>query len=145
MGGLVLSGITALPLETESALLHAFLRHAGVPPGCDLSIWLRTVQRALSASNAQYPFLSYGTDWLGFAHLVIAVAFVGPWRDPVRNQWVITFGLACAGVLPLALIAGAVRGIPFYWRLVDCSFGVAGAIPLWRCRRLVARLERVGG
>jgi len=49
----------------------------------------------------------------------------------VRNKWVITFGLiACAGVIPLALIAGQVRGIPFAWRLIDCSFGVVGGIPL---------------
>ena len=26
-------------------------------------------------------------------------------------------------------IFGAVRDIPFWWRLIDCSFGVFGAIP----------------
>ena len=53
-------------------------------------------------------------------HLVIAVAFIGPWRDPVRNIWVIEFGLiACVMVLPLALIAGPLRGIPLAWRLLD--------------------------
>ncbi|SCF41963.1 hypothetical protein [Micromonospora mirobrigensis] len=31
----------------------------------------------------------YGTDWLAFAHLVLAVAFWGPLRDPVRNVWVV--------------------------------------------------------
>jgi len=45
--------------------------------------------------------------------LVIAAAFIGPYVDPVRNKWAITFGLvACAGVMPLALIAGSTRGIP---------------------------------
>jgi hypothetical protein len=38
------------------------------------------------------PFLAYGTDWLAFAHLAIAVVFIGPWINPVRSQWVITFG-----------------------------------------------------
>jgi hypothetical protein len=90
-------------------------------------------------------FLAYGTDWLAFAHLVIAVAFIGPLRDPVRNKWVLTFGvIACAGVVPLALIAGCVRGIPFYWRLIDCSFGVFGVVPLLICLSYVRRLERMG-
>ena len=33
---------------------------------------------------------------------------------------------ACLAVIPLALICGPIRGIPFYWRLIDCSFGVIG-------------------
>ena len=31
--------------------------------------------------------------WLAFAHIVIAIAFVGPPRDPVRNVWVIELAL----------------------------------------------------
>ena len=34
-----------------------------------------------------YPLLAYGTDWLAFSHLVLAVVFLGAWRDPVRNRW----------------------------------------------------------
>ena len=90
-------------------------------------------------------FLAYGTDWLAFAHLAIAVVFLGPLRDPVRNKWVLTFGvIACAGVVPLALIAGYVRGIPFYWRLIDSSFGVCGVVPLLVCLGYVRKLERMG-
>lgn len=108
--------------------------------------WLERVEGALADTNARYPFLAYGTDWLAFAHLAIAVAFVGPLMDPVRNKWVIQFGLmACAGVIPLALIAGPVRGIPLPWRLIDCSFGVFGAIPLWICWRSVEAIEHMGG
>jgi hypothetical protein len=51
--------------------------------------------------------------------------------------------LACAAVIPLALIAGAVREIPFWWRLVDCSFGVIGIVPLWLCRRAIGELRRL--
>jgi hypothetical protein len=57
-------------------------------------------------------------DWLAFAHLILAVVFV-------------------------ALIAGYVRGISFYWRLLDCSFGVIGAVPLILCLRYVAQLEKM--
>ena len=76
---------------------------------------------------------------------MIASAFIGPFREPVRNQWVVAFGLlACVAVVPLALIAGALRGIPFYWRLIDCAFGVVGAALLWPCRRAIQEMERRG-
>jgi hypothetical protein len=140
--GLVLSGVTALPLESELRFAVRVCDHfAWVPVG--LSAWLHRVYAALADENARYPFLAYGTDWLAFAHLVLAVVFVGAWRDPVRNRWVLLFGLiACAGVLPLAFIAGPVRGIPFYWRLIDCSFGVLGAAVLWPAWRASGELEQ---
>jgi len=140
--GLVLSGITAFPLQSELSLLVRIAAHFHAPA---LNAWLLRVHAALTDENSRYPFLAYGTDWLAFAHLVIAVAFIGPWLDPVRNKWFITFGLiACAGVLPLALIAGPIRGIPPYWRLIDCSFGIFGCIPLLIIRRNIHQLERRG-
>ena len=145
--GLILSGVTAFPLQTElgwlislfhSSALQAIAQSTGLLP------WIERVNDALRNTNVLYPFLAYGTDWLAFAHLVIAVAFIGPYIDPVRNKWVITFGLiACAGVIPLALIAGQIRGIPPPWRLIDCSFGVFGALPLLICRRSILALERL--
>ncbi len=88
------------------------------------------------------PYLLYGNDWLAFAHLVIAVAFHGVWRDPVRNVWVVEFGMiACVGIIPLALICGPIRDIPFWWSVVDMSFGVFGILPLLLVRRLIKRLE----
>jgi succinate-acetate transporter protein len=105
--------------------------------------WIERVNEGLSATNGCYPFLAYGTDWLAFAHLVIAIAFIGPWINPVRNKWVITFGLiACAGIFPLALIVGPIRGIPLPWRLVDCSFGIFGSVPMLICRRSIIAIER---
>jgi hypothetical protein len=147
MAGLVLSGLTAFPLETELQWLVSVLR-TGVFRIATQSIgllpWIERVSHALSATNAQYPFLAYGTDWLAFAHLVIAVAFIGPFIDPVRNKWIITFGLiAGAGVLPLALIAGQIRGIPIAWRLLDCSFGVFGCVPLIISMQSIIALERL--
>jgi hypothetical protein len=146
IAGLVLSGLTAFPLQTEVRWLVSLLHESWIEPvaqSTGLLAWTERVQVALATTGAHYPFLAYGTDWLAFAHLAIAVAFIGPYLDPVRNKWVITFGLiACAGVIPLALIAGQVRGIPFAWRLVDCSFGVAGSVPLLISRRLIAAMER---
>jgi hypothetical protein len=79
---------------------------------------------------------------LAFAHLVIAVAFWGPLRDPVRNVWVVQFGmLACAGIIPLALICGPIRGIPFAWTCLDLSFGVFGLLPLLMAYRHIRTLQ----
>jgi hypothetical protein len=53
---------------------------------------------------------------------------------------VIQFGMiACLAVVPLALIAGPIRGIPWGWRLVDMSFGVVGIVPLLLAYRGIRR------
>lgn len=137
---LVLSGLTALPLETELNWLAA---HSALLPDA-LQVWLSRIAEALTITNARYPFLAYGTDWLAFAHLVIAVAFIGPLKDPVRNRWIIEFGMiACIMVLPFAFICGPIRHIPFYWQLIDSSFGVLGILPLYACYRKINRLEQL--
>lgn len=144
--GLVLSGATAIPLGTEIPALVKFLHQLGLADSSGPAVWLAKIQTALTETNAQFPFLAYGTDWLAFAHFVIAIAFIGPWRDPVKNIWVIEFGMiACVLVVPFALGMGAIRGIPFGWRLIDCSFGVGGIIPLWLCRREINILARATG
>ena len=140
--GLVLSGLTAFPLEHETAWLASLVAAHPVFPA-SIGAWIQRVHEALREESIRYPFLAYGTDWLAFAHLVLAVAFIGPLLDPVRNKWVLQFGLiACAAVPLLALIAGPLRAIPFGWRLIDCSFGVFGAIPLAIALRYTNRLER---
>ncbi len=139
-----MSGVTAFPLESELQWVVKNIAPSGSDTGVSspLVSWLTTVRDALAVTNARYPILAYGTDWLAFAHLVIAIAFIGPLRDPVRNRWVVVFGLiACAGVIPLALIAGAIRGIPVFWRFIDCAFGVGGAALLWPCLRFIDELE----
>ncbi len=146
MAGLVLSGVTAFPLETELRFFRQLLESPALRPLAEsihLLPWISLVYDALASTDQNYPFLAYGTDWLAFAHLVIAVVFLGPYRDPVRNKWVVTFGLiACAGVVPLALVAGSIRGIPPGWRLVDCSFGLFGGIPLLLCQRHILAMEQ---
>jgi hypothetical protein len=147
--GLVFSGVTAIPLVTELNWLSR-VSGSGACACCDempaLAFWLETIRAALVETQTKFPFLFYGTDWLAFGHIVIAVAFVGALREPVRNKWLFDFGLiACAMVIPWALVFGAVRGIPVWWRLIDCSFGVFGAVPLLLCRKWVGELEAIRG
>ncbi|MFF7446876.1 MULTISPECIES: hypothetical protein [unclassified Streptomyces] len=137
---LVLSGATAFPLVHELRWTEGLLRHLPAPD--PLMEWIVRVRQGLDTADSDYPFLLYGTDWLAFAHLVIAVAFYGVYRDPVRNIWVVEFAMiACAGIIPLALICGPIRGIPFWWSVIDMSFGVFGVIPLYVVRRKIKRLE----
>ncbi|MEU2504545.1 hypothetical protein ABZ621_07495 [Streptomyces sp. NPDC007863] len=146
---LVLSGATAFPLVTELRWLDSSLTGWAAPvaealPG--LAEWIHKVAGGVEAAGADAPYLLYGTDWLAFAHLVIAVAFYGPYRDPVRNIWVVEFGMiACVGIIPLALICGPIRDIPFWWSVIDMSFGVFGILPLLHVRRLIKRLEAAQG
>lgn len=145
--GLVVSGVTAFPLRAElvmgSDVTHATPLAQWFP---DAAAWVDRIASALVEVDERHPFIAYGTDWLAYAHLVLAVVFIGPMIDPVRNIWVIQFGvIACVGIVPLALIAGGIRGIPLGWQLIDISFGALGAIPLviaWRLTRRLGALPR---
>jgi hypothetical protein len=141
IAGLFVSGATAIPLTGELNLLVNFL---GADSGSsEIALWLLRVRDALAQTQSQHPFLFYGPDWLAFGHFVIALVFIGALRDPVRNRWLFDFGLiACGLVIPYALMFGGLRGIPFWWRLIDCSFGMFGFIPLWFCRRWTNELEQ---
>jgi len=141
--GLVLSGLTAVPLQIEVDILNDLIGRgasfASFWP--EMASWISRVHAGISAVHQEYPFIAYGTDWLAFAHIVIAIAFLGAIRNPVRNIWVVEFGMiACVLVVPLAMIGGGFRGIPMFWRLIDCAFGVFGIIPLWLARRCIRRL-----
>lgn len=143
--GLFLSGLSAIPLRIQINGLVQFTQAAtaaqSTPPSA-WADWLVRVQSAVNDTSAEYPFLFYGTDWLAFGHFVIAIAYLGALRDPVRNRWLFTFGMiACGLLIPYAFVFGALRGIPVWWRLIDCSFGVLGFIPLWLCHRWSGQLE----
>ncbi len=142
--GLVFSGVTALPLQTELELMARWL---GAGDGAEASSsfvkWIVLVRDALRETNGKFPFFAYGTDWLAFAHLVIAIAFVGALRHPVRNLWLFQFGMIVSVlIIPWALITGEVRGIPIYWRLIDGSFALGGFVPCWLCLRWARELEK---
>lgn len=139
--GLAVSGATAIPLATEVNWLVEWVGDGSGVPHSFVQAWVWNIHEALQMVSNHYPFLAYGTDWLAFGHFVIAIAFFGAWRDPVRNIWLFDFGLiACALIIPYALIFGEVRGIPIGWRLIDCSFGVLGAVPLAIARAYARRL-----
>ena len=133
-------GITAFPLEAElkwlSELLSAY-------PG-KLSAWVEKVYLGLKATNARYPFLAYGTDWLAFAHVIIAVLFIGPLKDPVRNRWIIDWGIiSCFLALPIAFICGPIRHVPFFHQLIDVTISLVGLFPLLIVRSSIRRLEKL--
>ena len=135
---LILSGITAFPVQTE---LNWLLSHPSLVPNFAAS-WLQNVYKALVETNSKYPMIAYGFDWLAFAHIVIAMAFIGPLKDPVKNIWVIEWAmLACIAIFPLAFICAPIRHIPMFHVLIDCSFGVIGIIPLWICKRWIKQLQ----
>ena len=137
---LVLSGVTAFPIETE---LNFMNNNSSWLP-LSLQVWIGIIYDAVKETNLVHPYLAYGTDWLAFAHIVIATVFIGPLKDPVKNIWVIQFGMiACVMIFPLAMIAGPLRQIPFYWQLIDCSFGMLGIIPLYICYKKIRELERI--
>jgi hypothetical protein len=138
MIALILSGVTAFPVETE---LKWLLQHPAIIPAF-AEKWLQDVYNALLETNTKYPMIAYGFDWLAFAHIVIAMAFIGPLKDPVKNKWIIDWAmLACIAVFPLAFIAGPIRQIPMYHILIDCSFGLVGLVPLYFCRKWIKQLE----
>jgi len=134
---LFISGLTAMPIEAELSFIISHFPFEGSIKG-----YLEEVLIGIRHTSAQYPFIFYGYDWLAFAHFVLAILFIGPLRDPVKNKWVIQFGvIACILIIPFAMIMGGVRGMPILWRLVDCSFGVIGLIPLLICLKNIKRLE----
>lgn len=140
---LIVSGVTAFPLRWEVDILLNL-----IGPGTwmeslwpAMAEWIATVHQGITEVHENYPFMFYGTDWLAFAHIVIAIAFWGSLKDPVKNIWVVEWGMiACVLVIPLAMICGPVRGIPFFWRLFDCAFGILGIIPLWIVRNDIRRI-----
>lgn len=137
IASLFISGLTAIPVEQELTYVIKHFPFEGSIKG-----FLDEVLISIRRTSKDYPFLFYGYDWLAFAHFVLAILFIGPLRDPVKNKWVIEFGvIACILIIPFAIIAGYFRGMPFWWRLIDCSFGIIGVLPLAICLKNIKRLE----
>ena len=110
MVALFLSGLTAIPILWELEWLTRFFSIDS-----PIGFWLDKVYLGAKETGTRYPFLFYGYDWLAFAHFVLAFLFIGPYKYPVRNKWVVEFGIyACILIIPFALTAGHFRGIPFF-------------------------------
>lgn len=142
--GLTLSGLTAIPTQWEVGVLKQLfgtgtnLSHFAP----EISLWVERIYEGVHNSYSQYPFLAYANDWLAFGHIAIAIAFIGPLRDPVKNIWVIEFGMiACILVIPWALIFSSTRAIPWLWTITDMSFGFFGILPLWLVRNDILKLS----
>ncbi len=122
---LALSGVTAFPLRMETQYLMS-IRHLFPDT---LSNWITKVYESVAATP---DVVLYGTDWLAFGHLVIALFFIPVYIDPVKYKINLIMGMiACVGVFPIAFICGTIRGIPFFHQLIDCSFGVFGFLFLY--------------
>jgi hypothetical protein len=122
---LLLSGITAFPLRTELSWVCTWWpEHSS-----GFYHWIQKCSNAINNTNNNYPF---------------AIFFLGVVKDPVRNIWTLQAGsIACVLVIPLAFVAGYFRQIPIAWRLIDCSFGLFGLIPLLICKKYTDRLEKI--
>lgn len=133
---LIISGATAMIVPEGIAWLNEV-----VPLSWHtIHGWIHHVHLQIQASPQ---FLLYGYDWLAFAHYAIALSFYGVWIDPVRNKWIIEWAMwTSLLIFPLAFIMGAIRGIPFWWQLIDCSFGVVSMIPLIMIHRRIVLLEQ---
>ncbi len=141
MVALVISGVTAFPVYSELKFIinsNMFSNHPA------LYEWLNKVWMGVKATQEKYPFLFYGFDWLAFAHLAIAFLFVGVYKNPVKNKWIIYWAMiTCVGIFALAFIAGSIRGIPLFHILIDCSFGAIGLIPLFIVKRKILLFESI--
>ncbi len=142
--GLLVSGLTAFPLQWELGLLFGWIEpHREQFPGA--FEWISRVKVGIDQTAAGFPFLFYGFDWLAFALVMMAAAFVGPWREPVRNRFVLEWGMfCCAAVFPLAFICGPIRGIPLGWTFIDCAFSIVGFPPLFLCWKWSKQMETAG-
>lgn len=134
---LFLSGLTAIPAQTELEFLQKFFSRDNA-----IGVWLNKVLLGIITTENNFPFLFYGYDWLAFAHFVLAILFAGAIKDPVRNKWIIEFGIICCFlIIPFAMVAGYYRGIPIGWRLIDCCFGIFGLMPLLICYKKIRQIE----
>jgi hypothetical protein len=133
----ILSGLTAIPAQTELEFLKKFFSHDNA-----MGNWLNKVLQGIFVTENNFPFLFYGYDWLAFAHFVLAILFLGAIKDPVQNKWIIEFGITCCLlIIPFAMISGYYRGIPIGWRLIDCCFGIFGLMPLLICYKKIQQIE----
>src|SRR3981081_1739926 len=88
IAGLILSGISALPLQWELSVLDRWFAagKSGVAPSgrVGLAAFISSVHSGITQTYARFPFFGYATDWLAYGHFVIAAFFILPFIDPIR-------------------------------------------------------------
>lgn len=138
--GLLLNGISAIPLQTELKIL---LSNPDALPKF-LSDWWTYVNKGVVETSNNYYFMRYGFDWLGFAHLLIAIAFLGPLKDPIKNEWVVRWGMIASALsVVMALGWERRRAIPLWWSCIDAAIAIVAFIVLWLCDRWIKDLKKV--
>ena len=138
--GLLLNGISAIPLRTE---LNILLSNPDALPKF-LRDWWLYVDQGLNETSEKYNFMRYGFDWLAFAHLLIAIAFLGPLKDPIKNQWVVRWGMIASALsIGVALVWERLRAIPLWWSMIDMTIALVAFLILWQCNRWIQQLKTV--
>src|SRR5713226_9692355 len=91
--GLVLSGISALPLQRELSILDRWFGRGAHSIASSnyirLGGFISNVHSGITQTYARFPFFGYGTDWLAFGHFVIAAFFILRFIDPIRYRAVL--------------------------------------------------------
>ncbi|MBS1749027.1 MAG: hypothetical protein JST63_03910 [Bacteroidetes bacterium] len=140
MIGLLLNAVSAIPLHTELNILLS------IPDSLSQSLreWLTYVNKGITETDKNYPFMRYGFDWLAFAHVLIAIAFIGPLKDPLKNEWVVSWGIiACTLSIVMALVWERLRDIPMWWSIVDALIAIIALIILWLCNNWIKQLKNI--
>jgi hypothetical protein len=141
--GLFLSGVTVWPAVSELKAARELAWGSSEQTGA-IPVFVDEAIEGLKATNQDYPFLLYAHDWLAFAHIVLAIMFLGAMRDPVRNKWIVQCGLLMCVLIPvLAGICIPLRGLPWPWFFIDSAFGVVAGVLLGIALRDIRRAERV--
>lgn len=146
VAGLLLSGLTTfwLPQEIKWLIETVWSNSPDTFPFFSGEYELLVkVGRGLEIIDRDYPQILLGTDWLGFAHIILAILFLGALKDPARNIWVIQFGMISAVlVVPAAFLFGYVRELPSIHYFVDAAFGVTAFVPLYIAYSMAGKISR---
>jgi hypothetical protein len=96
IAALFISGLTAMPVEQELTYITNHFPFEGSIKG-----WLDEVLIGIQHTSKIILFFFMDIDGLPL-HICTCILFIGPFRDPVKNKWVIQFGvIACILVIPL--------------------------------------------
>jgi hypothetical protein len=144
--GLFVSGMTCyfLPWELTTIIDIVWGRGADAWTGfSEMHTFILKMEAAIYHVNEHYPEMFLGTDYLGFAHILLAILFIGPIINPVKNIWVVHFGMICCVlVIPAAFLFGYLRGAPTMHYFVDASFGIGAMLFLLIAMRKIMTMER---
>ena len=136
--GLIFSGATALPIptafEVAGRVMGRDLSAGGLVPA-SFSLWLQSVRDGIERAEQTAPFMFYGTDWLAFGHFVIAAAFIGAHKDPVRNRWLYQFGMMASAAAWSRLAKIASRTPDAETRVRRAGTSVTAESRRWRAPR----------